>query len=500
MPRLPAFNPGKKINQSPHVVILGAGASRAAFPNGDAKGRRLPVMADLADCLDLRPTMKTAGFADNADFESIYDELATSNRNPPLKADIESRVRSYFAAMELPETPTLYDYLLLSLRDKDYIATFNWDPFLAKAFIRNRGAWSLPRILFLHGNVEIGLCATDRTKGFIGHNCDKCGAPLQPTKLLYPVRQKNYNADPFIAAEWKELEAALTDGYMLTIFGYGAPATDVEAVDLLLRGWGQNPTFELAEVQIVDIRPSNDLKKTWERFLCRTHYGTTANLWDTWLMRHPRRSGEALAMATLQNNPFRENRFPTLKSLSQLHAWIAPLVLEENEGRFSGAPSLQAEDFSSAPPPQKKKVIAIDWVLGWLKAMCKGEIIPPFCVELVLKDGTHYDLHSILEFEDETRTICARIWDLRAFHPQEIEELKQKLNGIRDREKLAPAEAVHPKLDWANLHIHYEDISYCVEWHDRVWPTDAERRENSGPNSSEQCAVTRERQPEGEPR
>src|SRR5256884_3490625 len=49
---------------------------------------------------------------------------------------------------------------------------------------------------------------------------------------------------------------------MLTIFGYAAPATDVEAVDLLLRGWGDNPTFELAQVNIVDIKPEEELRKT----------------------------------------------------------------------------------------------------------------------------------------------------------------------------------------------------------------------------------------------
>src|SRR5256884_1077636 len=113
---------------------------------------------------------------------------------------------------------------------------------------------------------------------------------------------------------------------MLTIFGYAAPATDVEAVDLLLRGWGDNPTFELAQVNIVDIKPEEELRKTWERFLCRTHYGTTANLGTTWLLRHPRRSCEALAMATLQNDPWQENPVPRFKSLAQLHAWIAPLL------------------------------------------------------------------------------------------------------------------------------------------------------------------------------
>jgi hypothetical protein len=54
VPRLPAFDPQKQINHSPHVVILGAGASRAAFPNGDAKEKRLPLLVDLPDCLDLR--------------------------------------------------------------------------------------------------------------------------------------------------------------------------------------------------------------------------------------------------------------------------------------------------------------------------------------------------------------------------------------------------------------------------------------------------------------
>ena len=36
-------------NLRPHAVLLGAGASRAAFPSGDAGGRQLPVMSDLVD-------------------------------------------------------------------------------------------------------------------------------------------------------------------------------------------------------------------------------------------------------------------------------------------------------------------------------------------------------------------------------------------------------------------------------------------------------------------
>ena len=102
--------------------------------------------------------------------------------------------------------------------------------------------------------------------------------------------------------------------------------------------------------------------------------------------------------------------------------------------------------------------------------MCKGEIIPPLCVEIVLKDGARYFLHSIVAFEEETKTIWARIWDLRALGTSDVEKLKQRLNQIRSRKDLAPPESVHPKLDWANLHLHFDDITYYIEWHDRIWP------------------------------
>jgi hypothetical protein len=36
-----------------HLVVLGAGASRAAFPKGDQNGKKLPLMADLVEVLQL---------------------------------------------------------------------------------------------------------------------------------------------------------------------------------------------------------------------------------------------------------------------------------------------------------------------------------------------------------------------------------------------------------------------------------------------------------------
>jgi hypothetical protein len=58
MPTLPYIDEEKKIIESPHVVLIGAGASKAAFPNGDAYGRKLPLMNELTDVLSSKNIIK----------------------------------------------------------------------------------------------------------------------------------------------------------------------------------------------------------------------------------------------------------------------------------------------------------------------------------------------------------------------------------------------------------------------------------------------------------
>ena len=70
----------------------------------------------------------------------------------------------------------------------------------------------------------------------------------------------------------------------------------------------------------------------------------------------------------------------------------------------------------------------IDYVADWIGQI--GDIVPPFCVEIVLSDGGRYFLHSVSGKDDETKSIVIRIWDLRAFSPQEIDDLKNIINQI----------------------------------------------------------------------
>lgn len=345
MPSLPPLDIRNNINHAPHVVILGAGASLAAFPNGDLNGRRLPLMCNLVEVVGLEPLLRVHGITNSfADFESLYDDLATSKRSPELLKQLEDQIRNYFQAMRLPPEATLYDLLILSLRDKDLIATFNWDPFLAQAFRRNRQLRRLPKMAFLHGNVEVGSCHEHRRSGFTTQRCPECLKYFEPSPLFFPIKQKDYSSDRFIKSEWERLREFLSRAYYITIFGYSAPTTDVDAKALMLETWKKNPTRDLAEIDIVDIRPRKEMEAAWGEFFVRQHYAIYDDILRTCAFRHVRRSCDAFAMATLQNDPWHENPFPNTHDLEQLHAWLQPLLQEEAQGKFSGKPNPQLQN------------------------------------------------------------------------------------------------------------------------------------------------------------
>lgn len=332
MPTLPPIE--KNVNHAPHVVLLGAGASIAAYLDWGSVGAQLPSMQDLLEVLDLKEIIKESGFkTDNLNFEAFYDDLASSGQHEGLREEIENRTYNYFSSLSLPDSPTIYDYLVLSLREKDLISTFNWDPFLIQAYMRNEVVTTTrrPRTACLHGNVMIGVCEEDKVCGINGRTCSKCRKPLTPSKLLYPVKHKDYNADPFINNEWDALRHYLNDAYYLTVFGYSAPKTDVEARELMLEIWKDNKSLELAEVDVIDIRERDDVENSWKEFFFSHHYGIYKDIFQSYLFHQPRRSCDAFASATLMQDPWYSNPFPRFETLEELQEWVLLLIQEEEE-------------------------------------------------------------------------------------------------------------------------------------------------------------------------
>jgi len=247
--------------------------------------------------------------------------------------EIEAAVHTYFSGLRLPPDPTIYDYLVLSLRPKDVIATFNWDPFLWLAAERNAATCETPQLAFLHGNVAVGYCPNHPVKGRISTRCHQCGEPYRTTKLLYPVTSKNYASNAFIDAEWSALRNRLPHAFLLTIFGYGAPSSDSEAVELMKCAWGTTEDRRFEQTEIVDIRDPDDLEETWKPFIHTHHVDMFHDLFDTFLLSHPRRSIEAALKQYLEAKFISENRAPRGCSLLELQSWHRALAEIERAHR-----------------------------------------------------------------------------------------------------------------------------------------------------------------------
>lgn len=262
-----------KGNHHPHVVLLGAGASRAAFPNGDRSGKRIPLMNDLVDVIGLGPLVRQAGqgFVNKSDFEAIYSKLASSPRHANITRKIEHAVENYFSSLQLPDDATIYDRLLLSLRKEDAVFTFNWDPFLFDAYQRNHHIAPLPEIFFLHGNVRIGKCPRHEHWGQKNGNCPICSTRFLDVPLLYPIGKKGYSNDPYINASWERARECFKEALVLTIFGYSAPGSDRDAVELLKSAWMARSEREFEHVEIVDIVSESTLTNRWWRVCFMWH-------------------------------------------------------------------------------------------------------------------------------------------------------------------------------------------------------------------------------------
>jgi hypothetical protein len=318
---------------APHVLLLGAGASLSAFPNGDKHGRKLPLMKNLVEICGIDRILSQAGInIENRNFEDLYSEVYESTDKGILN-QLESAVFTYFQSLELPDYPTIYDYIAASMRPKDLIATFNWDPLLWQALRRNHNWAPGPTIVFLHGNAAIGHCVKDRQHGNRGADCTKCGKRYVDSKLLYPVTKKNYSQDEYISDSWNCFEKALSHAYLLTIFGYGAPSSDVEAVAAMRKAWGSADDRSIEQIELIDTKSELDLRETWGPFICREHYHTTDDYFKSTLCWHPRRTCEWLWSTYMMLIPSLSLRMPKTRDWLKFSEIFSPRIEAERTDR-----------------------------------------------------------------------------------------------------------------------------------------------------------------------
>ena len=328
------------IEQKPHLFILGAGATKACIPNGDKNKLPSPVMEGFLKTIGQEDilsgvTLKTS----SSNIESIYSELYERSEYTAKVKEIEDIIVRHFSSMQIPDEPTLYDYLILSLRCKDCIATFNWDPLLTQAYLRVRKITDdLPQLVFLHGNVAIGLCKECYTFSPLSFPyCPKCHRKLEEMPLLYPVKDKSYTQHWGIKGSWTTFEHYIEKAAIVTIWGYGAPESDVKAKEMMLKAFSSSYR-KLDQIEVIDIADPRKTADKWENFSKETNYHikVVKSLSETLLWEFPRRSVEGYVKRNITGWWGNSKLF--LKegmSWDEVELLFQPLLEQEDNNHFS---------------------------------------------------------------------------------------------------------------------------------------------------------------------
>ena len=208
-----------------HLVILGAGSTIAAIPDGDRNGMRAytlnnfledPFYADFLASLDSK--------YQNLNIEEMCTKMYSEDRQ--LYEAFERLIRNKYASLELPNGFNLLERLIMSLTSDDAIISFNWDDLIIQAYNRAKQyipSILLPIIVFPHGNAQ--ACYNEHRYGS-GRNPNNYG--LRPSPLNMPVDELDYQNNLFIKSQWQILDFYMRYSQMITFFGYRGPVSGIQ--------------------------------------------------------------------------------------------------------------------------------------------------------------------------------------------------------------------------------------------------------------------------------
>jgi hypothetical protein len=142
---------------------------------------------------------------------------------------------------------------------------------------------------------------------------------------LYPVENKNYTRSTPIRRAWREVQEALERAFLLTVFGYSAPLTDIEAKRPLSEPWARNRLWDSLHIEIIDIKETEEVVRSWSEMIPHDHFLHERSFSSSWLGRHPRRSCAAKYEASIMGLPPASSPFPQARSLHELHQAVQQL-------------------------------------------------------------------------------------------------------------------------------------------------------------------------------
>jgi len=86
---------------------------------------------------------------------------------------------------------------------------------------------------------------------------------------------------------------------------------------------------QFEEIEIIDIRAEEELRKLWDDFIHTHHYQVHPSFYDTIIANHPRRTCEATWTRLMEAQFIDQHPIPKDLDFDSLYDWIQPRLLEE---------------------------------------------------------------------------------------------------------------------------------------------------------------------------
>jgi hypothetical protein len=123
----------------------------------------------------------------------------------------------------------------------------------------------------------------------------------------------------------------MAEAFTLTIFGYSAPSSDVDAIDIMKNAWHRRERRLIEHVEIIDLKAQDVLYETWQPFISYHHYICRSSFYQSWIASYPRRSGEALFAPTVEGRPAVQFPIPRNLEFAELYKWLDSLTKHEDK-------------------------------------------------------------------------------------------------------------------------------------------------------------------------
>lgn len=133
------------------------------------------------------------------------------------------------------------------------------------------------------------------------------------------------------AMSWKNASCWFANAFTITVFGYSAPTSDQEAVELLKKAWFQKSIRKFEYVEVIDIICHEQLVERWEAFTPTHHFLSASNFKESRLWNWPRRSCEALFYPMTKGIPCEKFPLEETNNLSELQNTIKQIVQHEGQ-------------------------------------------------------------------------------------------------------------------------------------------------------------------------